>query len=78
MEFEVKKIVSSGDVQSEDADNSIQYFNISVGVVGNPHDMTQTSTVKYVFSNALSVQEVKDGIPAFASSWVNANYPPIV
>lgn len=78
MNFELKNAVPVGDVQSEDASNSLQWLNISVGVVGNPHtNMIETTTVKYVFANTLTVQQAKDGVQIFAESWVATNYPSV-
>lgn len=79
MNFELKNVVSVGDVKSEDDNNSLQWLNISVGVVGNPHvKMIETTTVKYVFANTLTVQEAKEGVTPFAENWVANNYPPVV
>ena len=77
MEFELKKVESTGDVQSVDAQTSLQWLNITVGVKGNPYDMVQATTVKYEFSNTLTVQQAKDGVLAFAEAWVATNYPSI-
>jgi hypothetical protein len=76
MNFELKNVVSVGDVKSVDANNSLQWLNISVGVVGCPYaDIITTQTVKYEFANSLTVQEAKDGITPFAEAWVVTNYP---
>lgn len=76
MEFELKNVVSVGDVQSVDADNSRQYLNITTGVVGCPYEgFTKTETVAYDFSNSLSVQAAKDGVQPFAAAWVVTTYP---
>jgi uncharacterized protein (UPF0212 family) len=77
MNFELKNAVSVGDVQSKDADNSLQFLNITVGVVGCPYNMAETKTVEYVFANNLTVQQAKDGVIPFAESWVATNYPNI-
>ena len=77
MNFELKNVVSVGDVFSVDASNSAQFLNITVGVVGCPHNMVESQTVKYEFANTLSVQEAKDGVQTFAESWVATNYPAI-
>ena len=77
MNFELKNVVSVGDVKSVDANNSLQWLNISVGVVGCPYDMVETKTVEYVFLNTLSVQDVKNGVIPFAENWVATNYPAI-
>lgn len=77
MEFELKNVVSVGDVKSKDADNSLQYLNITVGVVGCPHNMVETKTVEYVFSNKITIEEAKNGVSSFAISWVESNYPSI-
>lgn len=77
MNFELKNVVSVGDVQSEDENNSLQWLNITVGVVGCPYKMEETQTVKYVFSNSLTVQQAKDGITPFAENWVVTTYPSI-
>jgi hypothetical protein len=75
MNFELKNVVSVGDVQSEDADNSRQLLNITAGVVGCPYDMVITETVKYIFANSLTVQQAKDGVQTFAENWVATTYP---
>lgn len=77
MKFELKKAVSVGDVQSKDEKNSLQYLNITVGIVDCPYNMVETKTVEYVFLNSLSVQEVKDGVITFAEDWIKKNYPEI-
>ena len=77
MNFELKNVVSVGEVQSEDENNSLQWLNITTGVVGCPYNMVETKTVKYVFSNSLTVQQAKDGITPFAENWVKENYPTI-
>lgn len=77
MEFELKEVVATEKVQAEDEKNSLQFLNISVGVLNNPHNMIETKTVKYVFKNTLSVQKAKDGITPFATQWVIDNYPAI-
>lgn len=77
MEFELKNVVSVGDVKSKNEEESSQYLNVTVGVVDCPYNMTETTTVEYVFSNKLSVQEVKDGVVKFAKQWVEENYPKI-
>lgn len=77
MEFELKKVETTGKVQAEDDKNSLQWLNITVGVVGNPHDMTKTETVKYVFLKSKSVKSAEDGITPFATKWVADNYPSI-
>lgn len=77
MEFEFKNVVSIGDVKSKDEDNSLQYLNITIGVVGCPHNMVETQTVEYVFANTLTIQEAKDGVRPFAIKWVESNYPKI-
>jgi hypothetical protein len=78
MNFELKNVVSVGDVKSVDADNSMQYLNITVGVVGCPYeDIISTQTVKYEFANTLTVQQAKDGVQTFALAWVTTNYPSI-
>lgn len=77
MNFELKNVVSTGDVKSEDENNSLQFLNITVGVVGNPHDMVETKTVEYIFPNTITIQEAKDGVIAFAVNWVAINYPEI-
>ena len=77
MNFELKNAVSVGDVQSEDANNSLQWLNITAGVVGCPYKMELTETVKYVFPNSLTVQQAKDGVQTFAENWVATNYPSI-
>jgi hypothetical protein len=78
MKFELKNAVSVGDVKSKDANNSLQYLNITVGVVDNPHQkMTETQTVEYVFPNTITIQEAKDGVIPFAQQWVADNFPNI-
>lgn len=77
MNFELKKVVSVGDVKSEDENNSLQWLNITAGVVGCPYNMVETQTVKYVFSNDLTVNQAKDGITTFAKNWVSTAYPNI-
>ncbi len=77
MDFELKNVVSVGDVQSVDDDNSLQWVNITAGVVGCPYKMEITTTEKYVFSNALSVQQAKDGIVPFAENFVATTYPSV-
>lgn len=77
MDFELKTVVSVGEVQVKDADTSIQFLNITIGVSKCPHNMVETKTVEYTFPNTLSVQEVKDGITPFAEKWVATNYPNI-
>ena len=76
MNFELKKVVSVGDVQSADADNSLQNLNVTIGVVGCPYEDIKTEkTIQYVFPNSISVQAAKDGVQPFAEAWVAANYP---
>lgn len=77
MEFELKNVVSAGEVQSEDSDNSLQWLNITTGVVGCPYNMVETKTVKYVFPNTITITEAKAGVTPFAESWVVTNYPSI-
>lgn len=78
MNFELKNAVSAGEVKSKDADNSLLFLNITVGVVGNPHEkMTETQTVEYVFANTLTINEAKAGVTTFAQNWVRENYPTI-
>lgn len=77
MDFELKTVVSVGEVQAKDADTSIQFLNITTGVSKCPYNMVETKTVEYTFPNTLSVQEVKDGIKPFAEKWVATNYPNI-
>ena len=78
MEFELKNAVSVGDVKSKNEENSLQFLNITVGVVGNPHEkMTETTTVEYVFANTLTINEAKAGVTTFAQNWVRENYPTI-
>ena len=77
MNFELKNAVSVGDVQSVDENNSLQWLNITAGVVGCPYKMEITTTEKYEFANTLSVQEAKDGVQPFAENWVKANYPAV-
>ena len=76
MEYELKNVVSAGDVQSVDTNNSLQWLNITIGVVGCPYlDIKTTQTVKYEFANSLTVQQAKDGVLTFAKAWVVTNYP---
>jgi hypothetical protein len=77
MNFELKNVVSVGDVISKDAGNSIQGLSITAGVVGCPYNMVETQLVPYEFANTLSVQEAKDGVQTFAENWVATNYPAI-
>ena len=77
MNFELKNAVSVGEVQSEDENNSLQWLNITAGVVGCPYNMVETQTVKYVFPNTLTITEVKAGVIPFAESWVATTYPSI-
>ena len=77
MNFELKNVVSVGDVYSVDTNNSSQFLNITVGVVDCPYNMVESQTVKYVFPNTLSVQEAKDGVQTFAENWVATNYPAV-
>ena len=77
MNFELKNVVSQGDVQSVDADNSLQLLNITAGVVGCPYPMVITQTVKYEFSNTLTITEAKAGVIPFAESWVATTYPSV-
>jgi len=75
MNFELKNAVSVGDVKSKDENNSLQWLNITAGVVGCPYNMVETQTVEYVFSNTLTVQQAKDGVQTFAENWVATTYP---
>jgi hypothetical protein len=75
MEFELLNVVLVGGVQSVDAKNSLQFLNITAGVVGCPYNMVETKTVEYVFANTLTVQQAKDGVTPFAESWVATTYP---
>jgi len=75
MEFELKNVLRVGDVQAEDEDNSRQLLNITAGVVGCPYEMVITKTVKYVFSNDLTINEAINGATPFAENWVSENYP---
>lgn len=77
MNFELKNAVSVGEVQSEDENNSLQWLNITAGVVGCPYNMVETQTVKYVFSNTLTITEAKAGVIPFAESWVATTYPSV-
>lgn len=77
MNFELKNAVSVGEVQSEDENNSLQWLNITAGVVGCPYNMVETQTVKYVFPNTLTITEAKAGVIPFAEKWVETNYPAI-
>lgn len=77
MEFELKNAVSVGDVQSVDAENSLQWINITAGVVGCPYKMEITTTERYEFPNTLSVQAAKDGVIPFAENFVSTAYPSI-
>ncbi len=79
MKFEVKKIDVLGGTKTKDENNSSQMINISVGVVGCPYlDIVANKMVEYVFSNSMSIQAVKDGIPTFADAWVTENYPEVI
>ena len=78
MEFQLKNVVSVGDVKSKDASNSLQFLNITVGIVGCPYNMVETQTVEYIFSNTLTVKQALDGITPFAEAWVTTTYPDIV
>ena len=77
MNFELKNAVSVGEVQSEDENNSLQWLNITAGVVGCPYNMVETQTAKYVFPNTLTITEAKAGVIPFAENWVKDNYPEI-
>lgn len=77
MNFELKNAVSVGEVQSEDENNSLQWLNITTGVVGCPYNMVETQTVKYVFPNTLTITEAKAGVIPFAESWVATTYPSV-
>jgi hypothetical protein len=78
MDFELKNVVSVGDVQSVDADNSLQNLNVTIGVVGCPYnDIKAERTIQYTFANSLSVQAAKDGVQPFAAAWVATNYPTV-
>ena len=77
MNFELKNAVSVGEVQSEDENNSLQWLNITAGVVGCPYNMVETQTVKYVFPNTLTITEAKAGVIPFAENWVATTYPSI-
>lgn len=77
MNFELKNAVSVGEVQSEDENNSLQWLNITAGVVGCPYNMVETQTVKYVFPNTLTITEAKAGVKSFAVNWVAENYPTV-
>lgn len=75
MNFELKNVVSVGDVKSKDENNSLQWLNITAGVVGCPYNMVETQTVEYVFSNSITIQQAKDGVTSFAENWVATTYP---
>lgn len=77
MEFELKNAVSVGDVKSKDENNSLQFLNITTGVVGCPHNMVEVKTVEYIFPNTITIQDAKDGVIPFAENWVKDNYPEI-
>lgn len=77
MNFELKNAVSVGEVQSEDENNSLQWLNITAGVVGCPYNMVETQTVKYVFPDTLTITEAKAGVTPFAENWVATTYPSI-
>lgn len=76
MNFELKNVVSVGDVQSVDENNSLQNLNVTIGVVDCPYaDIKTERTIQYVFSNDLTVKQAKDGVQPFAVQWVATNYP---
>lgn len=77
MKFELKTAAAVGDVKSKDEHNSLQFLNITAGIVDCPYNFVETTTVEYVFENTLSLQEVKDGMIPFAEKWVATNYPSI-
>ena len=77
MNFELKNVVSVGEVQSEDENNSLQWLNITAGVVGCPYNMVETKTVKYVFPNTITISEAKAGVKSFAVNWVATTYPSV-
>lgn len=78
MEFELKKVESTGAVQDAPDNKSIQHLNIVVGVVDCPHnDICALKTIVYEFSNELSLSSVKQGMQEFAENWVSENYPNI-
>lgn len=77
MKFELKNVVSVGDVKSKDENNSLQFLNITIGVVGCPYNMVEVKTVEYVFPNTITIQDAKDGVIKFVENWVKDNYPKI-
>jgi len=78
MEFQIKKIDTVGGVSSKDENTSIQWLNITIGIVGCPYDdIIARKTIQYEFSNDLTVTEAKNGIETFANTWVSTNYPTI-
>lgn len=78
MNFELKKVDTIGGMKTVDTNNSAQMLNIQVGVVGCPYtDIVANKIVQYSFANTLSFQAVKDGITAFATTWVATNYPSV-
>lgn len=78
MKFEVKKVEAVGGIKAKDIDNSTQFLNITVGVVGCPYDdISTTKIVEYDFSNSITVADAKAGIQTFSAAWVVANYPNI-
>jgi len=79
MIFEVKNVEILGGTRAKDENNSTQMLSIFVGVVGCPYsDIFANRVVEYEFSNSMSIQTVKDGIPEFAANWVTENYPEII
>jgi hypothetical protein len=79
MEFEILKTEAVGSVKTIDETTKAQYINITVGVVGCPHEeISVTTTVEYQFSTSSTVADVEAGIQTFAQNWMSINYPNIV
>lgn len=79
MEFTILSVKTTGGTLSNNDGTFTQKINIRVGVKDCPHlDIFTEKTVDYIFDENLTAKQVEDGIPGFAMSWLNANYPSIV
>lgn len=79
MTYELKSAVTTGGVKSNDDGTMTQKINVTVGVLGCPHEDIKTEkTVDYIFSENLTGLQIKDGILTFATQWVTSNYPTTV
>lgn len=79
MKFELKSAVKTG-LAIHNEDNTLtQHLNISIGVVGCPHEDIKTEkTVPYTYSENITAKQAEEGIIPFAESWVASNYPEII